>query len=240
MSIENLKSLLEIQALDLKIKEHLNKITSNTERFEFVNQTRQRKINRLDCCNTELIKVTKEISTEENLLNDFDTKISKAKENISIAANEQQINAAETTLATLTPKSEVCQNIILEKMYQQEEIFNEIKELKEFTAGSLESLNEIKFEVDGSNQGEEKEIGFYNERINLLKLNADKPFITAFEQANIKHRFKNPVTFLDGQCCQQCRFIQDSLAISNINNAKLIENCSGCNRILVSFAKVKF
>ena len=232
MPFEEFASLLEVQSLEKQIKKHLDLIDEHKNRIVFLNKNRNLKIEDAKELEEEIKQKHQKLSEQEKELFDLQTKLEKSKEHIPLATSEQQVKALEKEIETLSPKTEELETQTLELMEKIEEEELKLTELQEFIQGSEEGIQEIQKEVDQDVQKEELEIARYEERTKLLLEKLPSHYIEVFEQAQSKHRFNSPLTFMTTTSCQTCRYQIDNVSRNNIEKGVSVELCPGCGRLL--------
>jgi predicted nucleic acid-binding Zn-ribbon protein len=232
MNIEDFRSLIEIQSLERKVKEHLDKIDSHHDRVTHLKKIRVNKEQESSEKAATLENLKKDISSNEKELYEAEKKISKSKENLEIAANEQQVNAIQKELDTLVPVVEELELATLESLEQSELLQIEVDELSEFLKGSKETLEEITIEVKNDVEAENKEIENYNFRSENLLSTLDKQVQTAFISVNKKYKFKDPLCFADSDSCNKCHYGIPRQLLGEIERGNIVEYCPNCGRII--------
>lgn len=232
MAIDDFKHLIEAQSLEKKMKEHLDAIEEQKNRVKHIENQRELASNNKEELESHLAKKTELLNSSEKKLFEAEAKFEKTKEHIPLARNEQEANALQSEIETLEPLIEKLQEEILELMEEVEITSGEIKEKEEFLAGSLTSLEKIKDESDLEIKAENDNVQVLQERVDSLLDQADSVHKTAYLLSNEKHRFNNPLCFVDNSACHVCRFTLNQMQANEIEKGTVTESCPGCGRLL--------
>jgi predicted nucleic acid-binding Zn-ribbon protein len=231
--MENYKKLVEIQSLYNHIGNYLEDINSQNNRLLLIEKQREKRSEELENFNLEKDVLNKDITELEKELFDREKELSKTTDHLSMASNESQANALQKELDFLSPKVDSIQESILEKMETIESLEEKISESLEFLSGSSESLKDLQNEVDTENLKTKKDIDNHSSRIELLFDSVDNNVKKSFSSIFEKSKDKRAIAFLKGRSCSVCRTEAPSMQISEIENARSIEFCMGCGKILI-------
>jgi predicted nucleic acid-binding Zn-ribbon protein len=231
--MEHYKQLVEIQGLYNNIGKHEENISQQNNRISFVSDQRAKRkneLNELKESNTEILKAITELEKD---LFQKEKELEKANGHILQVSSESQQQAIQKEIDYLSPLVDSLQESILEEMDKSSELDEKISQAKQFLEGSAESLADLQEEVSFEIKKEEKEIENYQERIQLL-LEALELNIRNTFSATLKSSKNNvAISFLRGRECSICRTEAPSTQVSDIENGRSIEICSGCSRILI-------
>jgi predicted nucleic acid-binding Zn-ribbon protein len=232
MAIVYFKHLIEAQSLEKTIKEHLDGISEQNNRVLHIEKHRAIISNETDQLSSELKEKTTLMSNSEKDLASAESKLVKTNEHIPLARNENEANALQTEVDTLTPKIEELENKILENLEEIEVIEAAINEKKEFLSGSAKSLSLISKEADSEKTKHQKQIDSLEGRVELLMEQAGQNHRTAYTLSCERHKFNNPLSFITGGCCSVCRYTINQMQADEIEKGGINESCPGCGRLL--------
>ena len=230
---EHYKDLIQIQALDKEIKQHLDAIQENNNRITHLESQRTQRETAQQEMQQKLEELTKESNQLENQLVDIENKIAKSEEHLAMASTQHQADAINKELETLKPQDDEIQERILEIIDQTDQLKSDIQDCQTFLAGSLETLNELSQEMADANQDEQAKIEILEGRIENLLGVIPAPFKTAYLASQKEHRFQNPIAFIQDRCCNQCRFAIDITIQDNVSHGVIPEQCPSCSRLLL-------
>jgi len=231
--MEHFKVFIEAQSLLKKISEHEFKIQEHQKRIQFVERNRELRQEKKDRDSEELKSFGLEIANFEKELFSKEKDLDRAQENLHRATSENQVSALEKEIEKLSPAIEFLQETILEKLEKCEEIQGEIEKAQTFLEGSLSTLNELKAEVLADVQEEEKEISNYTQRVELLLNSLDSNNKQSFLETKKNSKDGQVIAFLNNRKCSRCRFEASSSQVAEIENARNLEFCQSCSRILI-------
>ncbi len=236
MSLQDFSSLVQVQSLENKIHEHIIKIEGHENRVNFIEKQRQTRQNELENLENQLLENRKIIADDEKSLFKLESELEKTKFHLDQVTSQQQADALEKEITTLGPKAEGLEEQILENMEKQEDIITKQDSCQEFLNGSASTLEEIKTEVKADCDLENKEIGKYQDRINLLLDECPGDYKSLFVSINKRFKYKSPVTSISDGHCTSCRFAINGVQKATVEKGNSIELCSGCGRLLAPFA----
>lgn len=232
MAIENFKHLIEAQSLEKKMREHLDAIDEQKNRISHLKGLRTQ----ASVLKEEIENLKKELADDlakkEKELFDAESKVEKTNEHIPLARNEQEANALQKELESLNPLIEELQEKILELMDEIENLESQLNEKNEFLKGSQNTLKEISNEVEAEIQKEQSHIDSLEERVSSLLDQAGEVHKTAYLLSNEKHKFNDPLCFVESSACHVCRFTLNQMQANEIEKGEVTESCPGCGRLL--------
>ena len=231
--MEHYKQLVEIQGLYNNIGKHKDLILEQEKRIDFIQGQRSKREvalvqlqDRNTEIHTEIVKLEKDLFSKEK-------ELEKANGHLTQVSSESQQRAIQKEIDFLSPLVDELQEKILESMEESSNIDEQIEEAKTFLEGSKSSLLELRTEVDGEIEKENKEISNYNERITLLLEALELRIRTTFSSTLNSMKNGVAISFLKGRECSVCRTEAPSTQVSDVDNGRSLEICSGCSRILV-------
>ncbi|WP_127718437.1 zinc ribbon domain-containing protein [Halobacteriovorax sp. HLS] len=231
--MEHYRQLIEIQSLHDNISKHKEKIQSELSRLDFVSKQRDKKISELSSIKKRQDEIHSLINSSEKDLFKHETELEKAKSHLDLAQSASQIQALEKEIEFQTPLVNSLQEKILEFMQESEDLEVQVIEFEQFIDGSLNTLKELEVEVQTANKMEEKEINNYNERISLLISALDPSLQNIYNSTLSRTKDSKALSFLRARQCSACGTEAPSVQVSEIENGRSTELCSGCNRILI-------
>lgn len=232
MAIEDFKHLIEVQSLEKTIKEHLDGLEEQVNRVNHIEKQREIFSNETAELKSQLKEKTTIVSNHEKELASAEAKFEKTNEHIPLARNENEANALQKELDSLTPKIESLQNEILEFLEELESLEETISEKEEFLNGSAKSLELIKVEAEKESLAHKNSIKSLEERVSSLLEQANDNHKVAYEISCKKHKFNNPLCFVVGGSCSICRFTLNQMQSDEVEKGDITESCPGCGRLL--------
>ncbi len=232
MAIEDFKHLIEAQSLEKTIKEHLDGISEQVNRVLHIEKQREIFSKETNLLSSELKEKMTLVAGLENDLASAESKLEKTNEHIPLARNENEANALQTEVDTLTPKIELLQNQILEILEETEVLEEAIKEKEEFLAGSAKSLELISNEADKEKLAHQSKIDSLEQRVSSLLEQADENHRMAYLLSCKTHKFNHPLCFVSTGSCSVCRYTLNQMQANDIEKGFATESCPGCGRLL--------
>lgn len=227
------QNLIECASLDRKIKEHMDKITDEESRIDYVQSKKKLKEER----HQELLELVSNLKQKsqgnESELHKYYKNQQKSQEHLSMAANQKQADSIENELKNLGEKIEELENIELEILEEIEEVEKENKEIKEFLQNIDDTITNLKNEVFEIKTVEQERIDQHQERIEKLLNEIDSNYKNSYLETNKKFRFKSPLTFVQQRKCRECLFEVDEQTRDSVDRNYQIEFCSSCGRMIV-------
>jgi len=231
--MEHYKILIELQGHIKSISTHKGNIESQTSRLDFVNKQRDLKETLKSELSEKKSLIHAENVSHEKELFEKEHDLEKANGHLSMVSKETEAKALEKEISTLNPRIDTLQEKVLENMEEIESLEKEISDCTSFINGSLETLEELQSEVGTEVEKENQEIENFRSRAKLLLEDLESGQKSLF--LSVKKSVKDDlvITFLQGNKCSRCRFEAPSTQISDIENGRSLELCSGCGRILI-------
>lgn len=231
MIAESLRNIVEIEGLKRKINELDNSTKAELKRLSDIEQKR------IDTQNSikdyeQKIHDLKLKEAELDILN-LENKIEKLKSQTSMVKNEKEANILEKEISLLitehkTKEDNYFKNLDFESQYQ-----NNISDYKNFLEGSLETLNEIKKEVDEFSSKNNLEVSNLQKRINSLLENTTNTYSKVYLETSNRLKVAPTTAYINGKNCSVCKIAIDQLTITNVENHVSLEQCPNCGRILI-------
>lgn len=231
--MEHFKNLIEIQSLMKKISTHNENIKSHENRVLFVEATRKKRSDARDNLLNDKENIVKETNLLEKELYAKEKDLNRANENLTKASNQTQMEALEKEISIFSPAIDEIQEKILSNLENLENLEIEIQTADEFLKGSLETIAELKNEVQSDVELENKEIKNYQSRIDSLLSLLEHNHRDFFEQTLKNIKDDQVVSFLNGRICSRCRYEASSTQVTEIENGRSLEVCNNCSRILI-------
>jgi predicted nucleic acid-binding Zn-ribbon protein len=238
MSVQDFSSLVQAQSLDIKVHDHLQNIESHKNRITHINKQREIKKTELLRLETVQNELKSSISKNEKELFKIESELDKAKSHLADATSQQQVDALEKEISTLSPRAENLEENILEELDKQESNLSEQEICKKFLDGSVETIAEVEVEVTKDCDIEYKEIEKYQERIDLLLENCPENYKSLYINLNKKYKYNSPVSFVSNSHCNSCKLAITGVQKSTIEAGNSIELCAGCGRILAPLGAI--
>ncbi len=233
MKLTDYSNLKEIHSLDNMIKVHLDKISEEESRIDFISQKRKQKDQELEDLILNKSALEKEISDSEVKLFDLEKRFKNANDHLPLASSEKEVNALQNEINTLGPQIDLIQESSLEKLEEIEELEKLINQSQNFLKGSLETLEEIKNEIEEVRKVESVPIHQYENRITLLIEQTPKSLFNHFKIVRDKFRYKRPIVRIVNHACEFCHFRVDQMTLDRVESMQGIENCTQCGRLFI-------
>lgn len=233
MSKENFKILKEINSLSLLKEDFQSKIASENKRIDFVESNRNLRAEQKERDLAQLKELNTQITNIENEISHLGLKLTKDKENLSTITTEAGLSNMEKQISDLESKLEAFEEEGLEKMEEAESVEIRISQADEFLAGSLDSLNEIKAEVQQTNSEHQLEIEKLEKRINLLIEELPTDFQDRYKRVSESDIKGSVFTRIKNDSCEYCRFGLSKIDIQKVEDLLQFKTCSGCRRIFI-------
>ncbi len=231
--MEHFRVFIEAQSLLKKIAQHRDHIEEHQKRIQFVEKNREKRKEIKEENQQQVISMGKDISSLEKELFSKEKDLSRANENLHKVTSESQVKALENEIHKLTPLIEELQEEILEKLGRCEEIESEISKAEQFLEGSQVTLVELEEEVSLDIEKEEAKIKNYSQRIDFLLEGLESNNRESFLQTQKSAKDGQVIAFLNNRKCSRCRFEASSSQVAEVENARNIEFCQSCSRILI-------
>ncbi len=233
MKLSDYSNLKEVHSLDNMIKLHLDKISEEEHRIVFLTKKRKQKDQELQELLHKKSHLESEISKFEVKLFDLEKRLSTSLEHLSMAQTQKEANALQKEIDTLTPEVDQIQELSLDILESIEDLDKEIIQINGFMAGSLETLEEVKTEVELVRKQEEIPIGQYEERIKLLLEDSPSALVDAFTKVRNKYQYKRPIVRIINHACEFCHFRIDQMSLERVESLQGIEFCGQCGRLFI-------
>lgn len=221
MELKDFTNLKEVQSLDRMIKKHLDVIESEQSRKDHINGLRAKR-------ETEKLGLFEKIRENTALISELESTLSSLEEKREKQFLVEEVDKISSEMDQVSEK-------IFELMEENEELEIEVADCKTFLEGSLKTLEEIEQQIKEETQGEQKQIDNYNQRISALLKEIPEELLKEFQKARKKYPFETYLVRIINRACEKCRFQQDSQSISLIDQARLVQCCPQCERLLIPF-----
>jgi predicted nucleic acid-binding Zn-ribbon protein len=232
MSIEFYHDLLVIQSLDYKIKEHLSVIEAEDKRLQFLMKQYESRSDERSQSATTLLQLQENLKKCDLEHQQLLTRIERLTQDAKYA-DAKQLPMIEKEIQSANERLHVVDVELYERMEREEECQIRLRDHESFLRGAEKTIAQLKTDITLLQQKEHQSIKQYEERIRDMLSALPPPFKQAFDQANRRHRFKQPMTYLDQLHCQVCRFQQDRSTVMEVEEGKGLHLCQGCGRLLL-------
>jgi predicted nucleic acid-binding Zn-ribbon protein len=233
MSMESFKILKEINSLSIRRNELLDLTAGEQKRIVFIENNRAQREETLLSLESQLKQYKTDLTQVENQINLLSLKIEKDKKNLTSLIDESSIESLSKQIDEMRNKLDNNEEQGLELLEKIEGTVQEIKDCHDFLEGSLESLNEIKEEVDESVSQYQKEVDSINKRDKLLMEELPPNFKSKIELILKKNIQLSSFSRIKGECCEFCRFKLSKVDIIAIEDKLTLKSCQGCSRIFI-------
>jgi len=233
MSAESFKILKEINSLSMRRNELLEIELKEKKRIVFIQNNRNDREELLAELEDKLKANKSELTQTENQINTLSQKIEKDSTNLESLVDETSINSLHKQINEMKEKLDSNEELGLELLDSIEETEKEIIECKDFLKGSLETLTEIKSEVEQTIAHNQKEIDSLIKRESLLKEELPIKFKSKIELILKKNIQISSFTRIKSESCEFCRFNLSKMDIISIEDNLNIKSCQGCSRIFL-------
>ncbi len=231
MAISCFQNLLEIQSHLKVVATHLTNIKSEEKRETQLSNLIQQKTLALEEAQKESTKVKKEMAALELTLAQKDQQKAQATSALKQAMNQSQMVSAQKQIDQCESVLDEIQENLFALLEKDEGLASQISELESFLKGVVETRQELLQEINQTIEAEQKQIAIFEERIsNLLEL-CEKDARVQFLKACEKHRYQNPLTFLENRSCRFCKMAPESSFAQGLERGDLYQLCDGCNRL---------
>jgi predicted nucleic acid-binding Zn-ribbon protein len=233
MFLPSFRHLIEIEALKKQNRENQLSIFGENKRILDLEARRKK----TEIHSEELIQEEKKLKLHDTQqqVDLLQSRLSKLNSQLTLATSEKEEKAFENQIKSIRQEMESLETLYFSHLERSEAIQIEILENKEFMKGSLESLANIKAEVETIIQSEEKIIANRNLRINSLIDDLPKGLKTLYLELEKKLQLttKRPISYLINKQCSDCHILLDSVLRSSLEEGRTIEICPSCDRLLI-------
>lgn len=231
MFLESFRHLIEIVALKKQNQQNLLQISSENKRICDLDERRNKTAKRLQEIATEKkdLKLNEKMAAIELL----QQRISRLSSQLSFAVTEKEQNAFESQILAAKNEKEEAENNYFIDLEKSEELDQEASKLKEFQAGSAQTLEMIKAEVAAQIHIEEGIISNRNLRINSLLDLCQPSLKNMYLETQSRFKDKSPVSFLIEKKCSECHMQADSQLKTSLEEGRSLEFCPSCSRLLI-------
>ncbi len=233
MKLSDYSNLKEVHSLDNMIKVHLDKISEEERRIEFLSKKRKQKDQELLELEAQKKETENEVNQAEVVLFDLEKRLKTSHEHLPMATSEKEANAIEKEISRLTPEVDEIQERCLNLLESIEELEKAIIQAKGFLEGSKETLEEVITEVDEIRAQESIPIKQYEGRIALLLEDTPSSLLEVFSKIREKHQFNRPLVRIINHACEFCHFRIDQMSLERVESLQGIETCGQCGRLFI-------
>lgn len=221
MELKDFTHLKEIQSLDNMISKHMEVITSEESRKDHINALRSKR-------ETEKVGLFETFRENTALISELEAELSSLEEKKESQFMVEEVEKISNQMDQISEK-------IFSLMEKNEEIEEGIKDCKTFLEGSLETLEEIDAEIKEETKEEQRHIDNYQKRIQALLEDIPEELKTAFLKARKKYPKMQPLARIVNRSCEKCKYEVDSQTLSLVDQAKVVQVCHQCERLLIPF-----
>lgn len=231
MAIACFQNFLEIQSHLKVVATHLSNIKSEEKRETQLSHLIQQKTLALEESQKAVAELKKEMATAELTLAQKDQQKAQATNALEQASSQAQMDSAQKQIDQCESVLDEIQEKLFTLLEKEESLVAQISELESFLKGVVETRNELLQEINQVITAEKKQIAIFEERIsNLLEL-CEKDARVQFLKACEKHRYQNPLTFLENRSCRFCKMAPESSLSQGLERGDLYQLCDGCTRL---------
>lgn len=231
MFLPSFRHLIEIEALKKQNQQNLVEISSQNKRISDLEQRRIKISSQIE--NLEIEEKNLNLAETHEKLNTLGSRLKKLNEQLSLAVTEKEQVAFENQIKLIKVEIENFETQYFINLERSEAIQEEIDNHKQFLAGSLRSLEEIKTEVEKNISNEQIIIDNRNLRIEALIELVQPSLKSLYLELAAKYNPKSPVSFLIDKKCSECHMQTDSLLKNSLEEGRSIEMCPSCGRLLI-------
>lgn len=227
---ESLSHLVEIQYLLREKNTLLSRIQEETDRISALEKRQEdafAKIQSLEEENRAMALKEKELT-----LSSLESAVEKLKAQLNLASNEKEAKAISDTLKNKENDKENLESLVFNLLEKEETNSSEIVDQKNFLNGLQLTKKEIADEVNNNVHEEKTKLASTEDRLQNLLAKLTKDALLVFERAQKKHP-KNPLSYIAGLACKECRMQLNSVLKTQVENMSSIEPCPYCERILL-------
>ena len=225
--------LVDIEALDLVIKKHQDKIDEESARIDFLKKQKLSRekiyLENLETCKSQKVEQTK----REKELFDIDTKIDNNNAHQQNATTTKQAETLMHELSELSAHKDSLENSILELIDTIDQLEEKIKIDEEYFKGMEDTIHDISLEAKEIINEEQADIKKLETQIEGLLSEVPTDLLNVFTISRDKHRFKSSLATIQGNSCSKCRSQIASAEVETFNKTKAHMICSGCKRLLL-------
>lgn len=231
MFLPSFRHLIEIEALKKENQQNALQIASENKRISDLEERRKKTEDLIENLKKEDKKLN--LSETQQQIDVLQTRLKKLNSQLSLAVTEKEQIAFENQIKLVKSEIDNLETHYFNNLEKSESFQSEIKDSKEFLAGSLESLANIKTEVEKNISIEQKIIDDRNLRINSLLDMLHPSLKTLYLESVKKFSPKSPVSYLIDKKCSECHMLTDSMLKNSLEEGRSIEFCPSCGRLLI-------
>lgn len=231
MYLPSFRHLIEIEALKTQNQNDLAGIAGEEKRISDLEQLRERRRHQIATLDEE-IKAMKLIEKQLEV-ETLEVKQKRTRDQLDTLAHEKDIKAMEHQLEVMAAELSQKEENYFALLERSEAIAEEKKEAEEFLKGSLQTIEDIKKDVEIERQKFQKQIDNRNLRIHSLGVQMDKPLLKFYLEIEKKFAGKKAVAFLIDKKCSQCHMQVDSMFKASLEEGRSMETCPNCGRLLI-------
>jgi predicted nucleic acid-binding Zn-ribbon protein len=226
MYLESFRHLIEIESLKTRIREHNAILASEVKRITDLDTQRNKLQARITELQSEeqalhLKNLELTISTEEQSLGHLTTQLDNVKNDKELAATTHQIQTIKNSLA-------LHEETYFAALDRTDKIHEELKDCKQFLAGSVDTREEISKDVEAAKTEETEKIFYLNARIASLLEQCNKSARDLYLSSE-----KTGVAFILDKTCSKCHMQVSSILKSSIEEGRSLDCCPSCGRFLI-------
>jgi predicted nucleic acid-binding Zn-ribbon protein len=231
MLIDTFRNFVEIEGLKAKILIHRSNIASQNKRISDMVSKRAEREAQIANCEFEIKNL--KIKDLEAQMSIYDSSLKKFQTQMDMVKNEKELNSLNHEISSIKVLIENLETLYFESSEKVETLNHKISECREFLKGSIDSLNEISSEAKAIISKEENEIQNFQMRIDAILENEKPTHKKLYQEMEIKFKTTGPCSFINHKNCSACRINIDSVTVGNVENARSLEFCPSCGRILL-------
>jgi predicted nucleic acid-binding Zn-ribbon protein len=231
MYLPSFRHLIEIEALKTQNQNDLAGISSEKKRISDLDSLREKRQQRITSLEDE-VKAMKLIDKQLEV-ESLEAKHKRTRLQLEALSSEKEIKAMEHQLEVIAKELQEKEEHYFALLERSETIADEKKEAEEFLKGSLNTLEEIKKDVETESLKFQNQIENRNLRIHSLEDQMDKSLLKSYLEIEKKFTGKKAVAFLIDKKCSQCHMQVDSMFKTALEEGRSIETCPNCGRFLI-------
>jgi predicted nucleic acid-binding Zn-ribbon protein len=231
--MESFKILKEINSLSMRKNVLLDLVEAEQKRITFIENNRREREASLVSFQDTLKEQKADLTSTENQINLLSQKIEKDNTNLVSLVDGASISSLQKQIDEMKIKLDQNEEKGLELLDLIESSEVNISDCNEFLKGSLESLNEIKVEVDEKVSELQSEIDSITKRDALLMEELPPNFNNKISLILKKNIQISSFTRIKGGSCEFCRFNLSKSDVIAIEDKLALKSCQGCSRIFI-------
>lgn len=234
MNKEGFKILKEINSLNIKKNELQAKIAIELERIDKIQHTRSKRKEDLEVNEDKSHKLKVQLLEIDKKSEKLDQLISNSQQKINNSFEEKELNALNQQIDNAQIELDKIQEEGLELLEKKEALDEEITNAKSFLKGSLETIEEIRAEVNQENDNLFSELDQIEIRLNLLHEQIPLKASERIRSLIAKNKKLAPLAHISStKNCDICGYLIPHATEQAVEKELKLTSCPGCTRILI-------